>query len=225
MPRSQPSPSICCCNQRQLCRTSLNPKPHSCAKVAASLLSPGIQLAPSAPSSKDPSHHLVKVSTHPAKAWPEIAPLWARLAEASPHTSFYLTVNWVSAWLEIFGPLLNPQVLVFEEQDNAVGICLLNSCLEKRGPFRVRRLYLNTGGEDPADRTLMEFNNLVCRPGHESAVAQALASHVDSLPWHEFAVLPSPPPILPGCSVWSATPTANYLGCSPGYTASSGTIA
>jgi len=130
----------------------------------------------------------ISVSVYGASDWARVAAIWTELAHVSPYSSFYLSADWIAAWLEVFGKTLSLQILVFEEQSHAVGICLLTCALERRGPFRVLRIYLNTGGEPVAERTLMEFNNILCLPGKEEAVAEALGIYVRGLAWDEFAI-------------------------------------
>lgn len=130
----------------------------------------------------------LKVRVCSISDWAAIAPLWSQLANSSPHASFYLSVEWVSAWLQIFGEALKTEIVLFEQDGEPVGACLLNRAIEKRGPFRVKRVYLNTGGEDFLERTLMEYNNVLCRAGSERDVARALASHLKNSAWDEFAI-------------------------------------
>lgn len=130
----------------------------------------------------------VAVVAYPATAWPQIAPLWLELVNASTHSSFFLRPEWTESWLEIFGPLLKPQILVFESEGQTVGACLLVNAIKPRGPFRVRLIILNTGGEEEMEETCMEFNSLLCRPGWERAVAAALCNHLQALVWDEFVV-------------------------------------
>ena len=130
----------------------------------------------------------VTLSVYSLKDWPRVEPLWVKLADSSPYSSFYLSAEWMGSWLEIFGELLQPQILVFEQQGVGVGACLLVKSNQRRGPFRVRRIYLNSGGEDPADRGTAEFNGLLCSPGYEQAIAKAMSAHLSALEWDEFAV-------------------------------------
>jgi Acetyltransferase (GNAT) domain len=130
----------------------------------------------------------VTLSVYSIKDWPQVEPLWVKLADSSPYSSFYVSAEWTGSWLEIFGELLQPEILVFEEQGVAVAACLLVKSTERRGPFRTRRIYLNTGGEDPADRGTIEFNSLLCSPGYEQAIAKALGIHLHALEWDEFVV-------------------------------------
>lgn len=135
-----------------------------------------------------PSSASITVSVHGPGEWPSLAPIWAELAHTSPHSSFYLSAEWITAWLEVFGSSVPCQLLGFEEQGRTVAMCLLTSTRESRGPFRVLRLYLNTGGEPVSERTLMEFNNILCVPGKEEAVAKALGHYMNDLAWDEFAI-------------------------------------
>jgi CelD/BcsL family acetyltransferase involved in cellulose biosynthesis len=67
----------------------------------------------------------------------------------------------------------------------------------RKGPFAIRRVYLNTAGESDADSACIEFNGLLCRPGCEGAVARALRTHIDREPWDEL----SAPGLLDGDSL------------------------
>jgi CelD/BcsL family acetyltransferase involved in cellulose biosynthesis len=88
-----------------------------------------------------------------------------------------------------FGAILQPRIVVFHDAVSAttVGMCLLSSRTERRGPFAVRRVYLNTAGEDPADETVIEYNALLCLEGWEAEIAAALRQHLDRSAWDEFA--------------------------------------
>ncbi|HZR67078.1 MAG TPA: GNAT family N-acetyltransferase [Terriglobales bacterium] len=136
----------------------------------------------------------IQLSIYSARDWPQISHFWGELEKSSPYSSFYLSTDWTAAWLEIFGELLQPQLLVFKNEEFAVAVCLLVESIERRGPFRVKQIYMNTSGEDVDDRTLMEFNGLLCREGWEDAVSQVLSEHLQTLRWDEFAV----DGILPG---------------------------
>jgi CelD/BcsL family acetyltransferase involved in cellulose biosynthesis len=142
--------------------------------------------------STDPGQSLLPkrltVSAYGPADWPQVAPIWTELSRVSPYSSFYISADWMAAWLGVFGEKLSLQMLVFEEHGHPVGACLLTCALERRGPFRVLRIYLNTGGEPVPERTLMEFNNILCIPGKEDAVAQALGSYLHALVWDEFAI-------------------------------------
>jgi len=138
-----------------------------------------------------------KLSVYQTQQWPEVSKLWAELDEVSPYSSFYLSTEWTTVWLEVFGEALQPEILVFENEERATGICLLVPSTEWRGPFRVKRIYLNTVGGDIEERTLMEFNNLLCRASWEEKNVGALAAYLQSLEWDEFVVEGiSPGPLL-----------------------------
>lgn len=128
------------------------------------------------------------VRVYQSAEWRRVAGQWAKLARSSPYSSFYLSCEWVTAWLQVFGETLKPQILFFEHAGQTLGACLLTRGTEWRGPFRVSRIYLNTGGENINDRTLMEFNSILCREGSERGVAHALWNYLRRLLWDEFAI-------------------------------------
>jgi CelD/BcsL family acetyltransferase involved in cellulose biosynthesis len=66
-------------------------------------------------------------------------------------------------------------------------MCVVVSRRERRGPFHLRRIYLNTAGEDEEDETVVEHNALLCLQGWENSMAAALRQHVDGMGWDEFA--------------------------------------
>jgi CelD/BcsL family acetyltransferase involved in cellulose biosynthesis len=145
---------------------------------------PGEQVKEPAPQARR-----IKASSYTREDWLRIAPPWSELAARSPYSSFFLSAEWVSAWLEAFGASLPHEILVFEDEGGVVvGACLIVHSLERRGPFSVKRIYLNTGGGDPAERPMMELNNLLCCPGWELEIAEAIGARLRSLQWDEFAV-------------------------------------
>lgn len=136
------------------------------------------------------------ITAYSAPAWPEVAHVWETLAEVSPFSSFFLTKEWTESWLDVFGSLLKPEILVFHGGGQPVGACLLVRRTERRGPIPIRRVYLNTAGEDEDDSSCIEFNSLLCLDGWEGPAATALCAHLQSKPWDELALdggMPGPP--------------------------------
>lgn len=121
-----------------------------------------------------------------ARDWPAIAPAWKDLAERSAQATFFISPAWVETWLEEFAPRLDVEILLFHGRGEPVGACLLVRRTVLKGPFPVRTVYLNTAGEDPADTTWVEFNDLLCREGWEGAVAAALMAHLGQAGWDEL---------------------------------------
>jgi CelD/BcsL family acetyltransferase involved in cellulose biosynthesis len=131
---------------------------------------------------------LIRVESHPATAWPAWSAAWGALAAASNPESFFLTREWVEAWLEVFGGSTRARILVFGDDaaPDPAGLCILTFRADRRGPFVLRRAFLNTAGEAEADEACQEYNALLCRPGEEDAVASALAAHLKGEAWDEF---------------------------------------
>lgn len=124
--------------------------------------------------------------------------MWSALASACGHASFFLLPEPVGAWLEVFGPRLQPSILVFRDPEHtAVGAVILVRRTVRKGPFTIRRIHLNTAGEGDAHSACIEYNGLVCRPGYEPAVARALRTYIDREPWDELAA----PGLLDGASL------------------------
>jgi Acetyltransferase (GNAT) domain len=138
------------------------------------------------------------VDTHDWMRWPELVTVWSALAEACEHASFFLMPEAVGAWLDVFGPRVQPSILLFRnDEGTVVGAVVLVRRTVRKGPYAIRRIYLNTAGEDEADSACIEFNGLLCRSGYEPAVARALREHIDREPWDELAA----PGLLDGASL------------------------
>jgi CelD/BcsL family acetyltransferase involved in cellulose biosynthesis len=130
----------------------------------------------------------VQVSAADWCQWPDLRESWAELAAGIEAPSFFLNTDWIEAWLSVFGEALQPQFLVFRADTTVVGACILVRRRHRYGPVAVRRIYLNTAGEDPADSPCVEYNDLPCRPGFEAQVASALWAHLRNMRWDELVL-------------------------------------
>ena len=128
----------------------------------------------------------VTVESLTPRDWPAVAPVWKGLSERTAEATFFISPDWVETWLEAFAPRLRVEILLFHGAGEAVGACLLVRRTVRKGPFPVRTVYLNTAGEDPADTTWVEFNDLLCLAGWEEAVASALITHLGRSGWDEL---------------------------------------
>lgn len=131
--------------------------------------------------------HGLSVERHDWTAWADVAGTWSSIANQREHVTLFLTTEAVQVWLEVFGQQLRPELLVFKAGDGqAIAACVVVRRTERKGPFFVRRVYLNTAGEDDRDSPCLEYNELLCVPGHELATARALREYLDDAePWDE----------------------------------------
>jgi CelD/BcsL family acetyltransferase involved in cellulose biosynthesis len=125
---------------------------------------------------------------YPHTEWENLKAVWAAVYASAPGRSFFVGPEWTDCWMGIFGSILKPEILVFETDGRPIGAALLIRRREHRGPIPVHRCYLNTAGEDLAESPYLEFNDLVCRPGTENAIAHKLREHVLAGPFDELRV-------------------------------------
>ena len=104
---------------------------------------------------------------YPAGAWSEVKEVWQELEQRSPYTSFFISSIWVESWLSVFGDSLPVELVIFRASGLPVGACVLVRRIRRHGPFRLRRVFLNTSGEDPGDSPYIEFNNVYLLAGWE----------------------------------------------------------
>jgi len=133
-----------------------------------------------------PCDRTVELDVQPASAWPRLSSDWRALAEQAPNASFFLTADWADAWMSAFGAALQPDILVFRASGRIVGACMLVRRTVRIGPIPVTRLYLNMAGEDEAEDTTIEYNDVLCVDGWQEAVAGRLASYLEGQRWDEF---------------------------------------
>jgi len=117
------------------------------------------------------------------RLWDENTPEWEHLYRSRPGASIFLSPEWVGCWLESYGPQLKPELVFFRRGPEAVGACLLVFRTRWIFGLPLRQVFLNCAGEDLADTTYIEFNSLLCKPGFDNAVADALAAHLAKRGW------------------------------------------
>jgi len=134
-----------------------------------------------------PCDPTVELDVQPASAWPRLSSDWRALAEQAPNASFFLTADWAEAWMSAFGAVLQPDVLAFRAGGRIVGACMLVRRTVRVGPIPVTRLYLNMAGEDEAEDTTIEYNDVLCLDGWKEAVARCLTTYIEGQRWDEFS--------------------------------------
>jgi len=130
----------------------------------------------------------LRVAVYSQKEWPRIQPVWRQLASVSPECSFFMTEPWVDTWLHVFGARLDVSIVLFESADGPMAACLLVKTRQRHAFIPLLKISLNATGEDNADTTYIEFNQLLCRSGWERAVAAALAEFLIQQQWDEFVL-------------------------------------
>lgn len=130
----------------------------------------------------------LRLELYPATAWNRVAGTWSWLLLSAGQHSFFLSPRWIETWLEVFGSRLEASIALFEYEGNPVGACVLAGSRRRYGLLPLRRISLNASGENPADTTYIEFNNLLCGPGWEGPVAARLAEYFHAGQWDELAL-------------------------------------
>jgi hypothetical protein len=135
----------------------------------------------------------LRIQVRSWRDWEYVVEHWRDLVDRCPSASFFVSPDWVSTWLDIFGTSLEPKLVhFFDDESTLVGACLLVERSVRKGPFKIRRVYLNTAGEDEADSPCVEHNMLFCEPGFERAIAaglrRCLSNHRMVSPWDELCV-------------------------------------
>jgi alpha/beta superfamily hydrolase len=103
-----------------------------------------------------------------ADMWPRVEPAWRELLEATSESSAFLSADWVRSWVEpaaregrTFG------VVWFAPDDTVVGSAILTWGKGVLGPFRTRRIFLNSTGVEP---TRPEHNDVLTLPEYRDDV-------------------------------------------------------
>jgi CelD/BcsL family acetyltransferase involved in cellulose biosynthesis len=120
--------------------------------------------------------------------WNAVEAVWAKLAGATPGRTCFVGPAWVGAWLATFGPVLAPEVVLFESGDEPTGAALLVSRTVRRGLLPLRQIHLHTSGEDAGDGVAVEYVSLVCEPKHADEVHAALGALLAGRSWDELVL-------------------------------------
>jgi CelD/BcsL family acetyltransferase involved in cellulose biosynthesis len=122
--------------------------------------------------------------------WNTVAPHWESLWHRSTSQSPFLHPTWVEAWLETFGPSLQPVVLVAtaEAGDGALGCCIMTRRVEYVRGMPIRRVYLNTAGENAADDVCVEYNDILATPEYKPEFVARLIARLKQSRVDQFVV-------------------------------------
>lgn len=133
------------------------------------------------------SRNALRLEIHPLSDWPRMAPVWEELFQSSSN-SFFLSRKWTETWIDTFGPHLNVSILLFATSEGPAGVCLAVDSKVRHAFIPMHRLSLNASGEDCRETTYIEYNDVLCRPGWEEAVAAGLAEYALGREWDEFTL-------------------------------------
>lgn len=122
------------------------------------------------------------VVPYSADLWSRIGHDWTSLAERRGDASVFLSAPWIEMWIDVFGPRVRPEALIWrDEREQPIAACLVSVRREKRGPFTLRRAYVNATGED---RVASEHNMVLAATGAPDVHAELvryLRAHADAL--------------------------------------------
>lgn len=120
-------------------------------------------------------------------AWPAVRESWARLHGQQALPTMFLSATWVDCWLSVYGVTLQPSLWVLSRENEVIGAALLVRRTERRGPFRLRCIHLNTAGEGD-DSVTTEHNTVLAKPGCQDVVWRELGTALRTLEWDEFRI-------------------------------------
>lgn len=120
------------------------------------------------------------VPTDPLPAW------WPDLFETAGRGSVFLSPAWTRTWVECFGHAFDGEWVRWEEGGRVVagGLLIGRRMAVKRIPMRT--LFLNATGSAPVPTPFPEYNDLMCRPGHETPVLDDLAAWLCGRRWNRL---------------------------------------
>lgn len=102
--------------------------------------------------------------------------VWVRLAQQS-RGSFFLSWSWLHSWIAMHVRM--PIVLsVYTPCAQLVGCCIFNTATRYRFGLPVRQLRLHQTGLADQDIICLEYNDVLCMPGHENQVRHAVAKYL-----------------------------------------------
>lgn len=140
---------------------------------------------PKTPAAASPSSPL-RLRVLPASAWPEVESTWRALFSAGGSRSFFLSPDWVSAWLQTFASSVKAEIVFFDGEEGPVGATLLTTRQFWLAFVPLRQIHLHTAGEPDADSAVVEYIAPLHLRHRADDVHAALGTFVESRSWDEF---------------------------------------
>lgn len=132
--------------------------------------------------------HLITKRVFPASLWSLAEPLWAQAFNAGGSRSFFLSPDWVGAWLETFGIEARAKVIVWLKEGIPTGAVVLAERVAWLAFVPLRRLYFHTAGEAPGDEVAVEHVTALAVPPFAAEVRAALVKLIRERTWDEFVL-------------------------------------
>lgn len=129
----------------------------------------------------------VELTAAPAAA--ELAPQWTEL-EARAGAGFFLSWQWIGAWLRVLPADVKPQLLRARRHGRTIGLALLVPAPDRTLPLLGGRgLWLHATGRGELDQIAIEHNGLLvdaAEPRAEAAMLAYLCAHMR--PWRRITL-------------------------------------
>ena len=130
----------------------------------------------------------LRVSVLPWTKWSTVEPAWRELWMHSTPRTMFMSPEWVSVWLEVFGDELAPDFVLIRCGDAVVGCCSLVRKREHTLGLPLNRLYLNTAGERVEADLCTEYNEFLCHPSYAHRAVTALCEYMSHQRWDELVI-------------------------------------
>lgn len=127
----------------------------------------------------------VTAERYPQSSAEDIISIVAPLATALPQQHFFTSVPWITTWLNSHSR--TPELIVFRQQGQIVGVTFLGERRQQRGLFSWRQAYLNQTGHTGADQIWIEYNCILSVIDQQLCI-DALISYLQSNGVHRLTV-------------------------------------
>lgn len=133
-------------------------------------------------------HDAVSVRFEPPGSARAVAPIWQGLQARFGEGRLTCSWEWTRTWLHHYGDLVPHRFVIAESAGGVCGVALVSEGVgRRRGPFKIRTLYLGTAGEPLRDTIYLESNRLLVIPHHRPAFARSLLQELGrDRSWHEL---------------------------------------
>lgn len=118
----------------------------------------------------------------------KIGPMWCELQERSA-CSYFLTWNWIGAWLRQIPPHLRPMLFVAHESGSLIGLAIMiPKRVRRHGIIGSRALFLNKIGDETFDEITIEYNGFLAEPHRQEQVTIAALNFLTNNGWDEVFI-------------------------------------
>jgi CelD/BcsL family acetyltransferase involved in cellulose biosynthesis len=124
--------------------------------------------------SEDSGSVMMEQIAYSPDAWSAVETSWSALTGALGIRSAFMSLPWMRTWWQVFGPELQPQLLIWRDAvRRPVGICVLTQRVRRVGGIPLQTAWLGATADEMVQS---EHNDLLVMPAHRAGAIEDIST-------------------------------------------------